>query len=69
MASISKDKISILFLDEVSTVLDDDGKEKLVEVLLGEDLNTYIVSHGWRHPLLARLEIIKEDEMSRIEHG
>lgn len=69
MASMSKDKISILFLDEVTTVLDDDGKEKLVEVLLKEDLNTYIVSHGWRHPLLARLEIVKEDEMSRIEHG
>lgn len=69
MASISKDKISILFLDEVASTLDDDGKEKLVEILLGEDLNTYIVSHGWSHPLLSRLEIIKEDEMSRIEHG
>ncbi len=69
MASMSKDKISILFLDEVTTVLDDEGKEKLVEVLLKEELNTYIVSHGWRHPLLSRLEVIKEDEMSRIEHG
>lgn len=69
MASISKDKISILFLDEVTSVLDDEGKEKLVEVLLQEELNTYIVSHGWRHPLLARLEIVKEDEISRIEHG
>ncbi len=69
MAGISKDKISILFLDEVTTVLDDEGKEKLVEVLLKEELNTYIVSHGWRHPLLARLEIIKEDEISRIEHA
>lgn len=69
MAGISKDKISILFLDEVTTVLDDEGKEKLVEVLLEEELNTYIVSHGWRHPLLNRLEIVKEDEMSRIEHA
>ncbi len=69
MAGISKDKISILFLDEVATVLDDQGKEKLVEVLLEEDLNTYIVSHGWSHPLLARLEVVKEDEISRIEHA
>lgn len=69
MAGISKDKISILFLDEVTTVLDDAGKEKLVEILLGEELNTYIVSHGWSHPLLAKLEIVKEDEISRIEHG
>lgn len=68
MAGISKDKISILFLDEVTTVLDDEGKEKLVEVLLNEDLNTYVVSHGWSHPLLAKLEIVKEDEISRIEH-
>lgn len=69
MAGISKDKISILFLDEVTTVLDDEGKEKLVEVLLEEDLNTYMVSHGWSHPLLNKLEIIKEDEISRIEHA
>jgi DNA repair exonuclease SbcCD ATPase subunit len=69
MAGISKDKISILFLDEVTTVLDDEGKEKLVEVLLEEELNTYIVSHGWTHPLLAKLEIVKEDEISKIEHG
>ncbi len=69
MAGISKDKIAILFLDEVTTVLDDEGKEKLVEVLLKEDLNTYMVSHGWSHPLVNRLEIIKEDEISRIEHG
>ena len=67
MNSISKSKINVLFLDEVIGVLDDQGKEKLVEVLLKEDLNTYIVSHGWQHPLLSKLEIIKENEMSRID--
>ena len=69
MNSISKSKINVLFLDEVIGVLDEAGKEKLVEVLLEEDLNTFIVSHGWSHPLLSRLEIVKEDNMSRIEHG
>jgi len=69
MNSISKSRINVLFLDEVVSVLDDAGKEKLVEVLLQEDLNTFIVSHGWSHPLLSRLEIVKEDNMSRIEHG
>ena len=69
MNSISKSRINVLFLDEVIGVLDDAGKEKLVEVLLEEDLNTFIVSHGWQHPLLSRLEIVKEDNMSRIEHG
>lgn len=46
MSSISKSKINILFLDEVINVLDETGREKLVEVLLREDLNTYVVSHG-----------------------
>lgn len=69
MNSISKSKINVLFLDEVVSVLDDQGKEKLVEVLLEEDLNTYIVSHSWSHPLLAKLEVIKEDNISRIEYA
>ena len=68
MNSISKSKINVLFLDEVIAVLDEAGREKLVEVLLGEDLNTYIVSHSWSHPLLAKLEVLKENEMSRLEH-
>ena len=33
MSIISKSKINILFLDEVINVLDDTGREKLVEVL------------------------------------
>lgn len=69
MNSISKSKINVLFLDEVISVLDDQGKEKLVEVLLEEDLNTYLVSHSWSHPLLAKLEVVKENNISRIEHG
>jgi DNA repair exonuclease SbcCD ATPase subunit len=69
MNSISKSKINVLFLDEVISVLDDQGKEKLVEVLLEEDLNTYLVSHSWSHPLLAKLEVVKEDNISRIEYG
>ena len=34
MSSISKSRLNILFLDEVIAVLDDTGREKLVEVLL-----------------------------------
>jgi DNA repair exonuclease SbcCD ATPase subunit len=67
MQSISKSRINVLFLDEVINVLDETGREKLVEVLLAEDLNTYIVSHFWTHPLLAKIEVIKEDEISRLE--
>ena len=67
MSSISKSKINILFLDEVINVLDESGREKLVEVLLGEDLNTYVVSHGWTHPLLDKVEVLKSGNISRLE--
>ena len=67
MSSISSSQINTLFLDEVIAVLDDQGREKLVEILLEETLNTYIVSHGWTHPLLNKIEVIKEDNISRLE--
>lgn len=68
MSSISKSQINILFLDEVVNVLDENGKEKLVEVLLGEEnLNTYVVSHQWTHPLLEKLEVTKQGNVSVIE--
>ena len=67
MSSISSSRINTLFLDEIISVLDEEGKEKLVEILLGEELNTYLVSHGWTHPLLSKIEVIKEDNISRLE--
>jgi len=68
MSSISKSRINVLFLDEVTNVLDEAGKERLVEILLREEnLNTYIVSHGWTHPLLSKIEVIKEDKISRLD--
>ena len=67
MSSISKSKINVLFLDEVTNVLDDQGREKLVEVLLREDMNTYIVSHGWSHPLLEKIEVVKDGNISTLE--
>ena len=68
MSSISKSRINILFLDEVINVLDETGREKLVEVLLEEDnLNTYVVSHGWTHPLLEKIEVVKRENVSALE--
>ena len=67
MSSISKSRINILFLDEVINVLDDSGREKLVEVLLNENLNTYVVSHGWTHPLLDKVEVVKKGKVSGLE--
>ena len=67
MSSISKSRINVLFLDEVINVLDETGRERMVEVLLREDLNTYIVSHGWTHPLLEKIEVVKRDNVSVLE--
>ena len=67
MSSISKSRINILFLDEVINVLDDTGREKLVEVLLTEELNTYVVSHGWTHPLLEKIEVVKQGNVSALD--
>jgi hypothetical protein len=36
--------------------------------LLQENLNTFIVSHDWTHPLIPRINIIKEHHISRIEN-
>jgi DNA repair exonuclease SbcCD ATPase subunit len=70
MASISKNTVNVLFLDEVVSVLDEYGKEKLVEVLLQEQgLNTFLVSHGWSHPLVHDIRIKKKDGISWIDHG
>lgn len=68
MSSISKSRLNVLFLDEVINVLDETGRERLVEVLVREEsLNTYLVSHGWQHPLLSKIQIIKEKNASRLE--
>jgi len=68
LSSLTSTKINLLFLDEVIGVVDAEGKEKLAEILLKENLNTFIVSHDWNHPLIPRINIIKEHHISRIEH-
>ena len=68
MSAISSTKLNILFLDEIMGTLDDEGKEKLIDLLLNEqDLNTFLVSHEYTHPLIPTINIVKENKMSRIE--
>jgi DNA repair exonuclease SbcCD ATPase subunit len=68
MSTLSKSRINVLFLDEVIGVLDDEGREKLIEVLLKErSLNTFLVSHGWSHPLLTKINVVKQNKTSRLE--
>lgn len=68
MSSLSKSKINVLFLDEVINALDLEGREKLIEILLKEEgLNTFLVSHGWTHPLLDKIQVTKENNISKLE--
>lgn len=70
MQSLSNTKLNILFLDEIMGVLDSHGREELIVVLLKEEsLNTFLVSHEYRHPLVPVLEVVQEDKISRIENG
>ena len=68
MQALSNSRTNLLFLDETISNLDAEGKEKLVEVLLAEtSLNTFIVSHDFTHPLLDKVNVIKENNISRLE--
>ena len=70
MQSISNTRINLMILDETIENLDLEGKEKLVEVLLGEEyLNTFVISHGFSHPLLEKIHVVKKHNVSRIENG
>lgn len=67
MQSLSNVRSNLLILDETIENLDAFGKDKLVEVLLKEDsLNTILISHSFTHPLITKVEIVKEKRISRI---
>ena len=68
LQSLSNSTINLLVLDETIESLDLDGKEKLIECLINETyLNTFIISHGFQHPLLEKIQVTKAGNISRIE--
>lgn len=68
LQSLSSSRINLLILDETISNLDTEGKEKLIEILLKEDsLNTVLISHDFSHPLLEKITVVKENNISRIE--
>lgn len=68
MQGLSNSRTNLLILDETVENLDAEGKEKLIEVLLKEEnLNTFLISHGFSHPLLEKLSVVKTNNISRIE--
>ena len=67
LAKLGGSSINLLFLDEITGVLDEEGKEKLIEVLREEkDLNVFLISHDFTHPLIETISIIKENNISSI---
>lgn len=70
MQTLSNSRTNLLILDETVENLDAEGKEKLIEVLLKEEnLNTFLISHGFSHPLLEKLQVAKQRNISRIDNG
>lgn len=67
LSKIGGKNINLLFLDEITGVLDDNGKEKLFEVLQEESgLNVFLISHDYSHPLIPKIEIEKINNVSTI---
>jgi DNA repair exonuclease SbcCD ATPase subunit len=68
LAKLGRSSVNLLFLDEIMGVLDDIGKEKLIEVLQEEkDLNVFLISHEFTHPLIEKISINKIDNISCIQ--
>ena len=67
LSKLGGSSINLLFLDEITGVLDDEGKEKLVDVLREEeDLNVFLISHDFTHPLIDKISIVKENNISKL---
>ena len=68
LSKLGGSSINLLFLDEITGVLDAEGKEKLIEVLQSEEeLNVFLISHDFTHPLIDKVSIIKENNVSSIQ--
>lgn len=68
LTKLGGNSINILFLDEIFAVLGNSEKEKLIEILMEEEwLNTFLVSHEYEHPLVPKVVIYKQDNISYIE--
>jgi len=68
LSKLGGSSINLLFLDEITGVLDDEGKEKLIEVLQNEtNLNVFLISHDFTHPLIEKISIEKQENISSIK--
>ena len=68
LSKLGGSSVNLLFLDEITGVLDDEGKDKLIEVLQSEpNLNVFLISHDFTHPLIDKISIVKNDNISSIQ--
>ena len=68
LSKLGGSSINLLFLDEITGVLDLEGKEKLLEVLQSEEnLNVFLISHDFEHPTVDKINIVKTNNISKIE--
>jgi len=68
LTKLGGNSVNLLFLDEITGVLDKAGKEKLLDILSEEyDLNVFLISHDFEHPMINKISITKENNISRIE--
>lgn len=68
LSAVSSVDVNFLFIDETMSFLDKSSKDVLVEVLLAEeDLNVFLVSHGYAHPLARSMNVVSSNGQSRIE--
>lgn len=67
LSKLGGSSINLLFLDEIMAVLDDEGKENLIQVLMNEEnLNVFLISHEYEHPLIPKTLIQKTNDISSI---
>jgi DNA repair exonuclease SbcCD ATPase subunit len=68
LSAVSSVDVNFLFIDETVSFLDEQSKDTLVDVLLKEDdLNVFLVSHGYDHPLTRAMRVTSKDSISHIE--
>ena len=68
LSKLGGSSVNLLFLDEITGVLDDEGKQKLIEVLQTEiNLNVFLISHDFTHPLIDKISITKNENISSIQ--
>ena len=58
--------LNLVFLDEVVSVLTNEDKDNLVDVLYKQEWQTMLVSHGYDNPLCTKLTIEKNNNISKI---